>query len=116
MARRPSAWSLFRGTLECRCLNPSVLKVGSTACIGIGGRKGAGRVRHIHTPTLWLQGEVARGRIVLEKEAGTSNVADLGTKLQPNAVITKIMRQLGFVTLAGRSRMALRAANDSGAP
>ena len=89
---------------------PAELRVDSTACLGMARRKGAGRVRHIHTPTLWLQQAVAAGQIVLAKEPGTTNPADLGTKPLPKARIWEIMGELGFVQLAGRSRLALRAA------
>ena len=89
---------------------PILLKVDSTACLGMAGRKGAGRVRHIHTPCLWLQQCVASRTVELQKVLGTENPADLGTKVLSKDVITKIVKHLGFVSLVGRSRMALRAA------
>jgi len=89
---------------------PFLLRVDSTACLGMAGRKGAGRVRHIHTPCLWLQKAVADGRIELEKVEGTLNPADLGTKALPQASIQRILAQCGYVGLQGRSKMALKAA------
>ena len=89
---------------------PILLKVDSTACLGMAGRKGAGRVRHIHTPCLWLQQCVASRVVELQKVLGTENPADLGTKALSKDIILKIVKQLGFVSLEGRSRLALRAA------
>ena len=91
-------------------LKPILLKVDSTACLGMAGRKGAGRVRHIHTPCLWLQQCVASRVVELQKVLGTENPADLGTKALSNDIICEIVKQLGFVSLEGRSRLALRAA------
>ena len=87
-----------------------LLRVDSTACLGMAGRKGAGRVRHIHTPCLWLQRAVAEGLVELEKVDGKINPADLGTKALPQATISRILEQCGFAVVAGRSKMALRAA------
>ena len=101
--------SLFRD-LGITMKGPATLRVDSTACLGMAGRRGAGKVRHLHTPTLWLQQAVADGRIVVEKEPGTSNPADLGTKPLPKAAIQRILERCGFTALAGRSNLALRAA------
>lgn len=89
---------------------PPLLRVDSTACLGMAGRRGAGRVRHIHTPCLWLQRAVADGRIVLDKILGTENPADLGTKSLPAASIRRILHEVGYRYLAGSSRLALKAA------
>ena len=78
---------------------PILLRVDSTACLGMCGRKGAGRVRHIHTPTLWLQQAVANKIIILDKVVGTENPADLGTKPLGAAGIDKVLVQCGFVSL-----------------
>ena len=89
---------------------PIDLKIDSTACMGIAGRKGAGRVRHIHTPALWIQAAVHEGKVTLGKEPGTTNPADLGTKPLPKAAIESIMKRLGFAKVDGKSRIALKAA------
>ena len=70
---------------------PILLRVDSTACLGMAGRKGAGRVRHILTPCLWLQRAVSEGRLELEKIDGALNPADLGTKAVPQAVIQRTL-------------------------
>lgn len=86
------------------------LCVDSTACLGMAGRKGVGRVRHLHTPCLWLQQAVASAQVTLEKVLGTINPADLGTKVLSQEPILRILAQCGFKHLSGTSKLALRAA------
>jgi hypothetical protein len=52
----------------------------SSSAKGMASRRGAGKVRHIHTPALWLQQWVSKKRLELHKRKGTENEADLGTK------------------------------------
>ena len=52
----------------------------SSATIGICGRTGLGRLRHIDTQCLWLQAQVRSGAVELRKVKGTENPADLFTK------------------------------------
>ena len=52
----------------------------SSAAMGIAGRQGLGKLRHLDTHTLWLQQAVRTKRLDLKKVAGTSNPADLFTK------------------------------------
>ena len=42
--------------------------------------RGAGRIRHIATPTLWLRRLVINGDIKMTRVGGNDNCADLGTK------------------------------------
>ena len=91
-------------------VKPLRLSVDSAACLGMAGRQGAGRVRHIHTPALWLQQAVKEGRVTLHKMPGSENPADLGTKPLGKASIMKILQMLGFVVMEGKSRLALKAA------
>ena len=88
-------------------------RLDATAGIGIASRRGAGRIRHIHTPTLWLQRAVNDGRVAISKVAGDLNPADLGTKYVDRRIIERVWDQCGFVALRGRSDMALRAAIDA---
>ena len=85
------------------------LYVDSTACLGAAGRRGAGRIRHIATSTLWLQNAVGEGRIALAKVAGTANPADLGTKVLGGTVLTGLLRRCGLLYLEGQSELTLRA-------
>ena len=52
----------------------------STATIGICGRDGLGKLRHIDTQCLWLQRQVRTGGLEIRKVKGTENPADLFTK------------------------------------
>ena len=85
----------------------------ATAGIGIASRKGAGRIRHIHTPCLWLQRAVSDGKIELKKVPTERNPANAGTKHVERKTIGMMWCQCGFVLLEGQSRKALRAALGS---
>ena len=89
---------------------PIKLYVDSTACMGAAGRRGAGRIRHIATSTLWLQGAVAERRITLSKVAGTANPADIGTKVLGGTVLTTLLQRCGLQYMTGKSELTLRAA------
>ncbi len=52
----------------------------SSAAIGIAGRQGLGKLRHLDTHTLWLQQAVRSKRLELKKVLGTANPADVLTK------------------------------------
>ena len=86
------------------------VRVDATAGIGVASRRGAGRIRHIHTPTLWLQRAVHDGRVKMSKVNGPENPADLGTKHVEWKTIAQTWLQAGFVLLQGHSQKALRAA------
>ena len=52
----------------------------SSAAIGVTKRYGNGRIRHLQTQFLWIQGLVADSRVVIHKVGGKANPADLMTK------------------------------------
>jgi len=89
---------------------PLDLKLDASAGIGIAQRRGAGRIRHISTPTLWLQKAVSEGKVKVSKVLGTENPADLGTKYVGRKDIERIWKQCGFVSLSGQSGLSLKAA------
>eukprot|EP00971_Amphidinium_carterae_P352695 6492705-Amphidinium_carterae.2 len=76
----------------------------ATAASGIAHRRGAGKVRHIETSTLWLQGHITSGRISLARQPGAENCADLGTKHVDGATLQKHMKSMGFEFRGGRSQ------------
>ena len=86
------------------------LRGDSTSADGIGNRRGAGKIRHIHTPTLWLQGHIAEKRIVQGRVATADNPADLGTKHLAAAEMRHHMSTLGFSFRDGTSSLALSVA------
>ena len=59
---------------------------------------------------LWLQRHIIERRIVLEREPGVSNPADLGTKHLDARKAKEIVTFLGFLPRDGASSSALRAA------
>ncbi len=66
----------------------------SSSAKGMASRRGAGKVRHIHTPALWLQQWVSRKRIELLKRKGTENEADLGTKHLDKGPLQRCLRAM----------------------
>jgi len=56
----------------------------SSAAMGVVGRQGLGRLRHLDTHSLWIQHAVRSGRITVRKVRGEDNVADLFTKHLPS--------------------------------
>ena len=57
-----------------------VLYTDSSAAKGISSRRGLGKVRHIELNQLWLQDQVARGKISVRKIKGEDNISDSLTK------------------------------------
>ena len=55
------------------------MRYDATAGAGIANRRGVGRVRHLHTPSHWIQRHGQDGTIELSKVDGDRNWADLGT-------------------------------------
>ena len=89
---------------------PVHLHIDATAGLGIASRRGAGRIRHISTPTLWLQCAVQEGKVRLSKCPGKTNPADLGTKHVERSIIDTTLKMMNFIRLTGQSALALRAA------
>ena len=56
------------------------LCVDASAAVGIASRRGRGKQRHIELNELWLQDQVARGRIAIRKVNGKQNFSDSLTK------------------------------------
>ena len=83
--------------------SPSLeIKLDAKAGRAIAMRRGAGRIRHIATPTLWLQRLVINGDIKMTRVGGS----DLGTK---HVDCRNMIRHLKFCAMRfaeGRSRIA----------
>ena len=77
---------------------------------GIMERRGAGRIRHVHCPMLWLQERVDSGEILIEKRKGEHNTADIGTKAVSAPVVMKHLKTLKMEWRNGRHPLALSAA------
>ena len=87
-----------------------VVRTDSSAAKGIASRRGVSKVRHLHTPCLWVQQRVFRRDLTVEKVAGPLNVADLGTKPLAAAEMHTFLARCGISFKEGRHGLALRAA------
>ena len=61
--------------------NTIQLGTDSSAAKSFVSRRGLGRMRHLEIKDLWLQKEVADGKLVVDKVEGIHNPADLMTKI-----------------------------------
>lgn len=68
----------------------------SSAAKSFVSRRGLGKMRHLEIRDLWLQKEVADGKVKVFKTPGTENPADLMTKILPWA---DIATRLAFMNL-----------------
>ena len=85
----------------------------ATAAIGMVGRVGLGKVRHLSVSDLWVQHSRKDGRISYFKRPGQLNPADLLTKAVGQEVIERHCKRLGAVSLQGRSELAPRRRQPS---
>ena len=83
------------------------LLVDSSAAIGVIGRKGNGKLRHVKVGMMWIQEKVEEGEIQIEKVLGTENPADLMTKYLPAGKVDQYMLKLGQEQRAGRAEKSL---------
>jgi hypothetical protein len=88
------------------------LETDSSAARGMSLRLGAGKVRHIDTQWLWVQGVFNRKEAVIKKIPGATNDADLMTKYLDGKRIGELMLQAGFTFADGKSALALKAATS----
>ena len=86
----------------------------ATAGKGMAERRGVGRVRHLHTPLLWIQRVVQEGRVRVRKVDGKSNVADMGTKHVEGVLVNRFLEAMSFHEKGGQSRLALKASLATG--
>ena len=89
-----------------------ILESDSAAAKGICSRIGLGRIRHLSTTLLWLQGYIEKKLIEIRKVLGTENSADLGTKDVGEAIMRKMLGKCNYVERSGRHPLALRAADS----
>ena len=89
----------------------------STATIGICGRQGLGKLRHVDTQCLWIQQRVRDNTLSLLKVRGEDNPADLFTKhLVGSDRVQKLLMLFGCTYQSGRAASAptLRAGKGTG--
>ena len=84
--------------------SPSLeIKLDATAGRANAMRRGAGRIRHIATPTLRLQRLVVNGDIKMTRVGGNDNCADLGTKHVDYKTMNGHLKFCGMRFAEGRS-------------
>ena len=81
----------------------------AAAAKGMASRRGVGGVRHLETPTLWVQKAIKDKRFTLHKDKGEDNIADLGTTHVETQTMWKLLNKTGLCAAAGRSKPALKA-------
>ena len=82
------------------------IKLDATAGRAIAMRRGTGRIRHIATPTLWLQRLVINGDIKMTRVGGYDICADLGTKHLDYQTMNRHLKFCGMRFAEGRSQIA----------
>ena len=88
----------------------------SSAALGIGGRQGLGRLRHLECHSLWVQQRLRRGEFKLLKVAGKANPADLFTKhLESRAKIDQLVGLFRCEYVEGRPAAAPALRRDAAA-
>lgn len=76
----------------------NVVRLGtdSSAAKSFVARRGLGRMRHLDIRDLWLQKEVAEGKVEVSKIFGTENPADLMTKFLGVSDIQSRLEAMGL--------------------
>ena len=75
----------------------------ASAALGIVGRLGAGKLRHVHIAMLWVQERSADGSIKFRKVWGGENPGDLMTKNNPWTLIARHLEILRADLRDGRA-------------
>ncbi len=89
------------------CQLPCRVWTDSSAAMGVVGRQGLGKLRHLDTHSLWVQQAARSGRIVVKKVRGDDNPADLFTKhLASKERVDALVRLLGCDFGEGRPSAA----------
>ena len=82
------------------------LMADASAALGIIGRTGLGKLRHIDTSYLWLQQESIKNKLKMNKVPGTKNPADMNTKGLSGDEIAKYVDMLNMRYKEGRADLA----------
>ena len=82
------------------------LHVDASAALGIVQRKGVGKIRHLHTGSLWIQEHQGRNTVTFHKVKGTLNPADLFTKYLARGATEEYLKMMSAELKEGRSEKA----------
>ena len=86
--------------------------VDSSAALGVVGRRGAGKLRHVRVGQLWVQQKSEDGELRYRKVKGTENPADAMTKALTQAEMDKYMRMVSQQAEGGRAAKGLHIAGN----
>ena len=75
----------------------------SAAAKGTASRHGLGKLKHADLKHLWIRSAVRDKRLVLAKEDGETNFADLMTKRAPAETMMARLRKGGYGFRTGRA-------------
>ena len=81
--------------------------VDSSAALGVVGRRGNGKLRHVRVGQLWVQQLAEDGDVQFLKVSGTQNPADLFTKHLPAMKIAELCSRASLVHADGRADSSL---------
>ena len=81
--------------------------VDSSAALGVVGRKGCGKLRHVRVGNLWIQEKRESGELQFKKVKGSVNPADMMTKLVAPLLRARHMSSLGLDVKDGRASESL---------
>ena len=73
-----------------------IVKTDSEAARSFSCRRVLGKMRHIEVRDLWLQEEVRKGGVRVEKVAGELNPADLMTKYHNKREVVRRLAMMGI--------------------
>ena len=82
------------------------IKTDSSAAIGIGNRRGLGKLRHVQTRYLWVQERIAHKDLTVAKVHTSVNFSDMLTKPMSGEELRKFSEMIGQYFHEGRSDTA----------
>ena len=85
------------------------INMDATAAIGMAGRRGLGKVKHVHTVFLWIQERLQELKAVVKKQHTSDMLADILTKFLPRESLEKLLRRMGYVYREAEHNLRLEA-------
>ena len=76
-------------------------------------RRAVGKIKHLETKTLWVQEQVGRSIVKINKISGSTNPADLMTKYISGERIKMLLIRMGMMEYSGRHHLAPQLQGDS---
>ena len=81
----------------------------ATAAIGMAGRRGLGKVKHVHTVFLWIQERLQEYKAIVKKQHTSDMLADILTKFLPRETLEKLLKRMGYVYRDSKHSLRLEA-------